>query len=78
MQSGNSSSVALPAMPPPPPPARSPSPSPQPDRATSPSQHDDDLDYAEFGTEVAGESKRNERIATNPRRPLLDQMRTQQ
>ncbi|MED6133088.1 hypothetical protein PIB30_025240, partial [Stylosanthes scabra] len=33
---------------------------------------------AEFGAEVAGESERNERIATKPRRPLLDQMRTQQ
>ncbi|MED6131945.1 hypothetical protein PIB30_014847 [Stylosanthes scabra] len=31
---------------------------------------------AEFGAEVARESERNERIATKPRRPLLDQMRT--
>ncbi|MED6210688.1 hypothetical protein PIB30_066476 [Stylosanthes scabra] len=30
---------------------------------------------AEFGVDVAGESERNERIATKPRRPLLDQMR---
>ncbi|MED6121018.1 hypothetical protein PIB30_026091 [Stylosanthes scabra] len=30
---------------------------------------------AEFGTEVAGESERNERIATKPRRPLLEPMR---
>ncbi|MED6201162.1 hypothetical protein PIB30_092224 [Stylosanthes scabra] len=27
---------------------------------------------------MAGKSERNERIATKPRRPLLDQMRTQQ
>ncbi|MED6144917.1 hypothetical protein PIB30_019886 [Stylosanthes scabra] len=33
---------------------------------------------AEFGAEVAGESEKNERIATKPRRPLLDQMRTHQ
>ncbi|MED6220920.1 hypothetical protein PIB30_049413 [Stylosanthes scabra] len=33
---------------------------------------------AEFGAEVAGESERNEMIATKPRRSLLDQMRTQQ
>ncbi|MED6198080.1 hypothetical protein PIB30_062650, partial [Stylosanthes scabra] len=33
---------------------------------------------AEFGAKVAGESVRNERIAAKPRRPLLDQMRTQQ
>ncbi|MED6197760.1 hypothetical protein PIB30_059637 [Stylosanthes scabra] len=33
---------------------------------------------AEFRAEVAGESERNERIATKPRRPLLDQMRTHQ
>ncbi|MED6148521.1 hypothetical protein PIB30_053943 [Stylosanthes scabra] len=33
---------------------------------------------AKFGAEMAGESERNERIATKPRRPKLDQMRTQQ
>ncbi|MED6170446.1 hypothetical protein PIB30_030998 [Stylosanthes scabra] len=33
---------------------------------------------AKFGAEVAGKSERNERIATKPRRPLLDQMRIQQ
>ncbi|MED6219309.1 hypothetical protein PIB30_034652 [Stylosanthes scabra] len=31
---------------------------------------------AEFGAEVAGESERNGRIATKPRRPLLEPMRT--
>ncbi|MED6120917.1 hypothetical protein PIB30_025401 [Stylosanthes scabra] len=31
---------------------------------------------AEFGAEVAGESERNEKIATKPRRPLLEPMRT--
>ncbi|MED6192745.1 hypothetical protein PIB30_012915 [Stylosanthes scabra] len=31
---------------------------------------------AEFGAEVAGESERNERITTKPRRSLLDQMCT--
>ncbi|MED6181775.1 DNA (cytosine-5-)-methyltransferase [Stylosanthes scabra] len=31
---------------------------------------------AEFRAEVAGESERNERIATKPRRPLLEPMRT--
>ncbi|MED6110386.1 hypothetical protein PIB30_042325 [Stylosanthes scabra] len=36
------------------------------------------LPCAEFGAEVAEESERNERIATKPRRPLLDQMRMQQ
>ncbi|MED6191922.1 hypothetical protein PIB30_005402 [Stylosanthes scabra] len=35
-------------------------------------------DGAEFEANVAGESERNETIATKPRRPLLDQMRTQQ
>ncbi|MED6170558.1 hypothetical protein PIB30_032129 [Stylosanthes scabra] len=33
---------------------------------------------AEFGAEVAGESERNERIATKPRRPKLEPMRTHQ
>ncbi|MED6200219.1 hypothetical protein PIB30_082977 [Stylosanthes scabra] len=33
---------------------------------------------ADFGAEVAGESKRNEMITTKPRRPLLDPMRTHQ
>ncbi|MED6172156.1 hypothetical protein PIB30_047440 [Stylosanthes scabra] len=33
---------------------------------------------ANFGAEVAGKSERNEKIASKPRRPLLDQMRTQQ
>ncbi|MED6159735.1 hypothetical protein PIB30_044973 [Stylosanthes scabra] len=31
---------------------------------------------AEFGAEVAGESERNGKIATKPRRPLLELMRT--
>ncbi|MED6224076.1 hypothetical protein PIB30_076889, partial [Stylosanthes scabra] len=33
---------------------------------------------AKFGAEVAGESKKNGRIATKPRRPKLDPMRTHQ
>ncbi|MED6222072.1 hypothetical protein PIB30_060913 [Stylosanthes scabra] len=33
-------------------------------------------EQAEFGAEVAGESERNEKIATKPRRPLLEPMRT--
>ncbi|MED6225795.1 hypothetical protein PIB30_097121, partial [Stylosanthes scabra] len=48
MRSGGSGSAAFTAMPPPPPPlppARFSSPPPQTNRATSPSQHDDDPDY---------------------------------
>ncbi|MED6140652.1 hypothetical protein PIB30_095339 [Stylosanthes scabra] len=51
MRSGGSGSAVFTAMPPPspppppPPPTRSPSPPPELDRATSPSQHDDDPDY---------------------------------
>ncbi|MED6170933.1 hypothetical protein PIB30_035898 [Stylosanthes scabra] len=33
---------------------------------------------AKFGAEVAGESERNEKIATKPRRPKLEPMRTHQ
>ncbi|MED6170264.1 hypothetical protein PIB30_029123 [Stylosanthes scabra] len=32
--------------------------------------------HAKFGAEVAGKSERNERIATRPRRPLLEPIRT--
>ncbi|MED6146769.1 hypothetical protein PIB30_037753, partial [Stylosanthes scabra] len=35
------------------------------------------ISQAEFGAEVTGKSERNERIATKPRRPLLDPIRMQ-